>query len=373
MEPSELKTQELHINMGPQHPSTHGVLRVELVTDGEIVKRAIPHIGYLHRCFEKHAENIDYMGVMPFVDRMDYVASMNNDQTYAITVEKLLGIEVPKRAEYIRVIMAELNRISSHLLAVGTYGLDIGTFTPFFWCFRDRELILDIFEMASGARLLYNYLWIGGVWMDLTPGIEEKISEFCTYFEPKIAELDTLLSYNPIFIQRTANVGVIPLETALSYGLTGPNLRGSGKKWDLRRDEPYSVYPELDFDVQVGRGEQGTVGDCWDRYIVRVREMRESLKIVRQSLKQIPPGPHRATLRRVQPRAGEAYAKTENPRGELGFYIVSDGSLTPYRIKGKSPCFTSISALDEICRDAMIADVVAIIGSLDIVLGEVDR
>src|SRR3989338_8616711 len=232
----ELITQELTINMGPQHPSTHGVLRVELVTDGEIVKRAIPHIGYLHRCFEKHAENIDYMGVMPFVDRMDYVASMNNDIAYAMTVEKLLGVEVPKRAEYIRVIMAELNRIASHLLAVGTYGLDIGTFTPFMWAFRDREKILDIFEMASGARLLYNYLWIGGVWMDLTPGIEEKIQEFCDYFEPKIDELDTILSYNQIFINRTKNVGVIPLDLAISYGLTGPNLRGSGLKWDLRKN-----------------------------------------------------------------------------------------------------------------------------------------
>ena len=373
MTETTLQTQELRINMGPQHPSTHGVLRVELVTDGEIVKRAIPHIGYLHRCFEKHAENIDYMGVMPFVDRMDYVASMNNDMGYAMAVEKLMQVEIPKRAEYIRVIMAELNRIASHLLAIGTFGLDVGTFTPFMWCFRDRELILDIFEMTSGARLLYNYLWIGGVWMDLTPGIEEKIKEFCDYFEPKIDEIDTILSYNSIFIHRTANVGIISLDTAISYGLTGPNLRGSGKKWDLRKDEPYSVYPELEFDIPVGSGEQGTVGDCWDRYIVRVREMRESLKIVRQALKQIPEGLFRAPIRKVRPPAGEAYTKVENPRGELGFYIVSDGSLKPYRVKAKSPCFTAISCLDEVSRNEMIADVVAIIGSFDFVLGEVDR
>ena len=369
----ELKTQELTINMGPQHPSTHGVLRIELVTDGEICKKAVPHIGYLHRCFEKHAENIDYMGVMPFVDRMDYVASMNNDIAYAMAVEKLAKIEVPKRAEYIRVIMAELNRIASHLLAIGTYGLDIGTFTPFMWCFRDRELILDIFEMASGARLLYNYLWIGGVWQDLTPGIQEKIAEFCDYFEPKIDEVDTILSYNQIFINRTKNVGILPLELAINYGITGPNLRGSGKKWDLRKDEPYSVYPELEFDIPIGSGEQGAVGDCWDRYIVRVREMRESLKLVRQALKKLPEGPIRAKVPRVRPKPGEVFVKTENPRGELGFYIVSDGSLKPYRVKGKSPCFTSISCLDDLCKGAMIADVVAIIGSLDIVLGEVDR
>lgn len=369
----ELKTQYLTINMGPQHPSTHGVLRIELVTDGEVVKRAIPHIGYLHRCFEKHAENIDYMGVMPFVDRMDYVASMNNDQAYAMTIEKLAGIEVPKRGEYIRVIMVELNRIASHLLAVGTYGLDVGTFTPFMWCFRDRELVLDIFEMASGARLLYNYLWIGGVWMDLTPGIEEKISEFCAYFEPRIDELNTILSYNQIFIDRTKNVGILPLEMAINYGITGPNLRGSGKKWDLRKNEPYSVYPELEFDIPVGTGEQGTVGDCWDRYMVRVREMRESLRMVRQALKQLPQGPIRAKLSRIKPPPGEVYQRIENPRGELGFYVVSDGGLKPYRVKGKSPCFTSISCLDDLCEGHLIADVVAIIGSLDIVLGEVDR
>src|SRR3989344_9280778 len=302
-----LKTQELTINMGPQHPSTHGVLRIELVTDGEICERAIPHIGYLHRCFEKHAESIDYMGVMPFVDRMDYVASMNNDMAYAMAVEKLMQVEIPKRAEYIRVIMAELNRIASHLLAIGTYGLDIGTFTPFMWAFRDREKILDIFEMASGARLLYNYLWIGGVWQDLTPGIQEKIAEFCDYFEPKIDEVDTILSYNQIFINRTKNVGILPLELAINYGITGPNLRGSGKRGDLRKDEPYSIYPELEFDIPIGSGEQGAVGDCWDRYIVRVREMRESLKLVRQSIQKMPEGPIRANVSRIKPPPGEIY------------------------------------------------------------------
>ncbi|MBI4042300.1 MAG: NADH-quinone oxidoreductase subunit D [Deltaproteobacteria bacterium] len=368
-----LKTEDLTINMGPQHPSTHGVLRIQMVTDGEIVKKVTPYIGYLHRCFEKHSENVDYMGVMPYVDRLDYVASMNNDMTYAMAVEKLGGYQVPERAQYIRVIMAELNRIASHLLALGTYGLDVGAFTPFMWCFRDREKVLDIFEQVCGARLLYNYMFIGGVSHDLTPSMIEDIKEFCDYFEPKIDDLNQLLSYNQIFVERTANVGVIPLDVAISYGLTGPNLRGSGKKWDLRKNMPYSLYDRFDFDVPVGRGERGTVGDCWDRYMVRVREMGESLKIVRQAVAALPPGEIRAKLRLIKPPAGEIYFRTDNPRGELGFYIVSDGTPKPYRVKCKSPCFTSISILSEISPGCMVADLVAIIGSIDVVMGEVDR
>lgn len=369
-----LKTQELTINMGPQHPSTHGILRLEIITDGEMVRKCIPHIGYLHRCFEKHAENIDYAGVIPFVDRMDYVASMYNDFVYSMGVEKLLEAEVPERAEYIRVIVGELQRIASHLLAVGTYGLDVGTFTPFMWCFRDREKILDIFEMICGARLLYNYMYVGGVSKDITEGMIEKIKEFCDYCGPKIDELDTVLTYNKIFIDRTAGVGVIPLETAIQYALTGPNLRGSGKNWDLRKDMPYSIYERFDFDVPVGTGAQGEVGDCWDRYWVRVQEMRESLKIVKQAVNTIPSGDVRADLPRVlKPKSGEIYMRAEAPRGELGFYIVSDGTGTPYRVKGRSPCFAGVSALAHIIPGHMVADAVAILGSIDIVLGEVDR
>lgn len=371
---AELKTQEFQINMGPQHPSTHGVLRVILTTDGEIVTDTDVDIGYLHRCFEKHAENIDYMGVMPFVDRMDYLASMNNDFGWAMAVENLMGLEVPERAQYIRVIMAELNRIASHLVAIGTYGLDIGTFTPFMYAFRDREPILDIFEMASGARLLYNYLWIGGASGDLTPEMLSQILEFCDYFEQRLDAYDALLSDNQIFIDRTANIGIIPLDLALSYGLTGPNLRGSGMKWDLRKNEPYSIYDRFDFNVPVGSGEMGTTGDCWDRYIVRVREMTESLRIIRQACKQIPDGLYRGKVPKLlKPPPGEIYVRSETPRGELGFYVVSDGSLKPYRVKAKSPCFTAISALKDVARGSMIADLVVIIGSFDIVLGEIDR
>ena len=371
---AELKTQELIINMGPQHPSTHGVLRLEVTTDGEVISHVRPHIGYLHRCFEKHAENVDYMGVMPFVDRMDYVASMYNDFVYSMAVEKLMRVQVPERGEYVRVIIGELQRIASRLLAVGTYGLDVGTFTPFMWCFRDREKILDIFEMVCGARLLYNYMYIGGVSKDLTVGMLEKIKEFCEYLGPKIDELDTILTYNQIFIDRTAHVGVIPLDTAIQYALTGPNLRGSGKKWDLRKDETYSIYDRFEFDVPVGTGAQGTVGDCWDRYWVRVQEMRESLKIIKQAVNSLPQGIFRADLPRVlKPPVGEVYFRGEAPRGELGFYIVSDGSPTPFRVKGRSPCFAAISVLPEIIPGNPVADAVAILGSIDIVLGEVDR
>ena len=369
-----LKTDELLINMGPQHPSTHGVLRVVIKTDGEIVKEAIPEIGYLHRCFEKHAENVDYMGVAPFVDRMDYLASMNNAMGYAIAVERMMGVQVPRRAEYIRVIMAELQRIASHLMAFGTYALDMGAFTPFLYGFRDRERILDIFEMASGARLLYNYMWIGGTMRDITPAIVGKIKEFIAYFEPHIAEYNNLLSFNRIFIDRTKNVGILDLPTCYSYGLTGVMLRAAGMKWDLRKVTPYSIYPELDFEVPVGSGEQGTLGDCWDRYMVRMREVEQSLKMVGQLIDGIPQGEHRAKVPKIlKVPEGEGFSRTECPRGELSFYIVSDGGKTPYRVKVKSPCFLNISTLNEITRGAMVADLVATIGSLDIVLGEVDR
>jgi NADH-quinone oxidoreductase subunit D len=370
-----LRTEEMVLNMGPQHPSTHGVLRLELVVDGEIVVDVIPHIGYLHRCFEKHAEHMtNYQQVIPYCDRMDYVASMSMDFGYVLAVEKLLGIKVPERVEYIRVIMAELQRIASHLIAIGTYGLDIGAFTPFLWCFRDRERILDLFEMTCGARLLYNYMWVGGLSHDLPPGFVEKAKDFCQYFKPKIKELNDLLTYNEIFVKRTANVGVLPADVGINYGCSGPMLRGSGVNWDLRRNEPYSIYDRFDFEVQIGKGEMGTVGDCWDRYIVKVREMEQSVKIIEQALAQLPDGDvHSAIPKRIRPPVGEVYLRTETPRGELGYYIISDGSTSPYRVKARSPAFCNLSVIAEISRGAMIADMVAITGSIDIVLGEVDR
>jgi NADH-quinone oxidoreductase subunit D len=370
-----LKTEEMIINMGPQHPSTHGVLRLELVVDGEVVVEVIPHIGYLHRCFEKHCEHMaNYQQVIPYVDRLDYVAAMSNELGYVIAVEKLLKIQVPERVEYIRVIMAEFSRIVSHLIAIGTYGMDIGAFTPFLYCMRDREHVLDIFEETCGARLLYNYMWVGGLSHDVQPNFAEKVKAFCKYFRPNIAELNDLLSYNKIFIERTANVGVLPGDVALNYAVSGPTLRGSGVKWDLRKNDPYSVYGKLDFDIPVGKGLKGTVGDCWDRYMVRVHEMEQSVNIIEQAIDKLPAGDvHSAIPKRIRPEAGEVYGRTETPKGELGYYVVSDGTASPFRVKVKGPCFVNLSALPAMCRGAMIADIVAILGSVDIVLGEVDR
>ncbi len=371
-----LKTQEMVINMGPQHPSTHGVLRMELTLNGEIVTRAVPHIGYLHRCFEKHSEAMnDYNKVVPYVDRMDYVAAMNNELGYAIAMERLMDIQVNDRVEFIRVIMAELQRIASHLLAIGTFGLDIGAFTPFLYCFIEREKILDIFEKASGARLLYNYIWIGGLMNDVPADFKSDTAAFVKSFRPKIKELNDLLSHNKIFIDRTANVGVLPDKVAINYGVSGPSLRGSGVKWDLRKDDPYSIYDRFEFDVIAGQGEMGTVGDCWDRYIVRVWEMEESLKIIEQALDQMPDegDVQEAIPKKIRPPAGEIYCRTETPRGELGYYIISDKSTTPFRVKARAPSFVNLSVLPAISIGAMVADMVAIIGSIDIVLGEVDR
>jgi NADH-quinone oxidoreductase subunit D len=371
----ERQGDDLVLQMGPQHPSTHGVLRLELVLDGELVKHVRPHIGYLHRCFEKHAEAMTYPQVIPYTDRMDYLAAMSMELGYVLAVEKLMGLtDLPERLQYIRVIMAELQRIASHLLAIGTFGLDVGAITPFLWCFRDREKILDLFEWASGARLLYNYLWIGGVMQDLPAGFGGKVIEFLDYFEPRVQELNDLLSFNKIFIERTAHIGVLSPEVAISYGIGGPNLRGSGVKWDLRKEEPYGIYERFDFDVPIGTGEFGLLGAAWDRYMVRVREMLESIKILRQAIDQLPSGdPNGAMPRRIRPAEGDAYMRTESPRGEIGFYLVSDGSEQPYRCKGRSPCFTAISAVNEIGSGVLVADLVAIVGSLDIVLGEIDR
>ena len=370
-----IKTEEMVLNMGPQHPSTHGVLRLKIKTDGEIVSEIEPHIGYLHRCFEKHCENVTYEQVIPYVDRCDYLASMNNSHVWAMAVEKLMGIEIPERVEYIRVIMAELQRIASHLMAVGAMGLDLGGITPITYTFRDRERILDLFEYTCGARLLYNYIWIGGVAHDLPPNFVQHTRDFLDWFEPQIIEYDRLLTYNKIFIERTADVGVLPADVAINWGCTGPVLRASGVSWDLRRAGPYSIYDRFDFDVVVGKGEVGTVGDCWDRYWVRVEEMRQCIRIVRQALDQLPPDGdvHAAVPKKVRPPKGEIHFRAENPKGDLGFYIVSDGSPKPYRVKMRSPAFCNLSVINEIARGWMISDVIAVLGSLDIVLGEIDR
>jgi NADH-quinone oxidoreductase subunit D len=371
-----VRTEEMVINMGPQHPSTHGVLRLELVVDGEIVTDCIPHIGYMHRCFEKHCEHMtNYQQVIPYADRMDYCSAMTDELTFALAVERLLKIEVPERVEYIRVIMAELQRIASHLIAVGTYGIDSGAFTPFLYAFIDREKILDLFEMTCGARLLYNYIWIGGLSHDLPPGFIDRAKEFVKYFRKRIKMLNDLLSYNDIFIKRTANVGILPRNVALNYAVSGPQLRGSGVDWDLRRDDPYSVYSKLEWAPQVAKGETGTVGDCWSRYMVRMREMEQSIGMVEQALGHLPEGDVKSAIpKRIRPgKRHEIYVRTESSRGELGYYIISDGTTSPYRIKARSPSFVNLSVLPEIVKGAMIADVVLIAGSIDIVLGEVDR
>ena len=380
----ELKpfSDEMVLSMGPQHPSTHGVLRLELRLDGEIVREAIPHIGYLHRCFEKHAENLSYQQIVPFTDRMDYIAAMNQNWGFCLAVEELMSADpkfagVPERAEYLRILAGELNRIASHLLAFGTYGMDIGAFTPFLYAFRDREKILLLFEKLCGARLTYNYIRVGGVARDFPPGFLDDVREFIDYFEPKVDEYNALLTNNKIFLERTIGVAIMDEAMAISYGATGPNLRGAGRKWDLRKDEPYSIYDRFEFDIPVGEEipETGAVlGDCWNRYKVRMDEMKESVKIIRQVLDGgLPEGPIIAAMKAVRPPAGEVFSRSEAPRGELGFYIVSDGGVKPVRLKAKSPCFCALSALQELSRGLMIADIIAIIGSIDIVMGEVDR
>ncbi|HRE66463.1 MAG TPA: NADH-quinone oxidoreductase subunit D [Cyclobacteriaceae bacterium] len=381
---AKLRSEEMIINLGPQHPSTHGVLRLEVLSDGEIIKEVVPHIGYLHRCFEKHTESLPYNQIIPFVDRMDYLAAMNSEHAYAMGVERMLGItnQIPKRVEYIRVLVAELNRIASHLVGVGAYGLDLGAFTPFFWIMRDREHILRLLEWACGARMLYNYIWIGGLYYDLPVGFEQQCRAFITYFAPKAIELEQLLVDNKIFIDRTANVGVLPLNLAINCGATGPMLRGSGLRFDLRKVDGYSVYPEIDFEVPVGEGKMGTTGDCWDRTWVRVREIHESLHIISQCLDKLENeckrtrefDPQAIIPKKIRPQAQEIYVRAENPKGELGYYFRADGkSDIPFRCKVRACSFVNLSILPELCKGVLLADLIAILGSIDIVLGEVDR
>ncbi len=370
----EFETEEMVLNMGPQHPSTHGVIRFIVNTDGEVIRVARPDVGYLHRSIEKIAETLKYPQFMPYTDRIDYLAAMNCNMGYAMTVEKLAGIEAPPRAEYIRVIAAELNRIASHLIAVGTLGMDMGAVTPFTHAIRERETINDLMEALCGARLTFNFVRIGGVAKDLPAGFAEKTIEFLDHFVPVVDEYNRLISYNEIFVKRLANVAVISAQEAVDYGLVGPNLRASGVNWDLRRNESYSIYPELEFDVILGRGEKGKLGDCFDRYIARIKEMLESASIVRQCLAKIPDGPVQTKLpATLKVPEGEAYVRTESVRGELGYYIVSDGSDKPYRLKIRTGSFSAMSIVENVSKGLMIADLVALIGSLDVIAPEIDR
>lgn len=380
----QLKSEEMLISIGPQHPSTHGVLRLEVISDGEWVVDVVPHLGYLHRCFEKHAEALPYNQIIPYVDRLDYMAAMNSEHAYVIGVEKMMGLtgKLPKRIEYIRVLVAELNRLASHFVAVGTYGLDIGAYTPFLWLMRDREHIQRMLEWVSGARMLYNYVWVGGLFYDLPLGFEDKVAEFIPLVKKTLAEVMTLVEDNTIFIKRTANVGVLPLNLAINYGCTGPVLRGSGLAFDLRKVDAYSVYPELDFNVPVGEGKMGKTGDCWDRNHVRLQECLESIKLIEQCLAQLTSdhkrdrafNPQEFVPKKIRPAAMDVYVRAENPKGELGFFIRSDGySDIPTRMKVRACSFHHLSVIPALAKGAYLADLIAIIGSMDLVMGEVDR
>ncbi len=382
----DVRTDEMLVSMGPQHPSTHGVLRLVLKTDGEIVSEVAPHVGYLHRCAEKIGENVTTIQFIPYTDRMDYLAAMNMNLGYSLAVEKLCGMKIPEKAQVIRVLIAELNRIASHLVAMGTYGLDLGTFSPFLYAFREREMILDLFEEVCGARLTYSYITIGGVHDDLPVGWIGRLQEFLDYFEPRIREYHTLLTNNHIFIKRTANIGVLSKALALAYGCTGPMLRGSLDRrhndhaWDLRKLEPYCGYETYDFEVPIPPFEHAphdaVIGDCWHRYYVRMIEVVNSMKIIRQAIERYATasGSHRVELpKHLHP--GEAYLETECPRGQMGFYVVGRNTKeqVPLRVRARSSCMANLSVCHELCRNCLIADVPAIVGSIDIVMGEIDR
>ncbi len=391
---AERQIRNYSMNFGPQHPAAHGVLRLVLELDGEIVDRADPHIGLLHRGTEKLIEHKTYLQAVPYFDRLDYVAPMNQEHAFALAVEKLLGIEAPPRAQYIRVLYSEIGRILNHLLNISTYALDVGAMTPFLWLFEEREVLMEFYERVSGARMHAAYFRPGGVYRDMPAGLAEDILAFVERFPQVIDDTETLLTENRIFRQRTVDIGVITGEQALDLGFSGSCLRASGLPWDLRRSRPYDAYAEMDFDVPIGKN-----GDCFDRYLVRMEEMRQSLSIIRQALDRMPEGrvmvednkiapPRRGEMKNsmeslihhfklftegyhVPP--GETYTAVEAPKGEFGVYLVSDGSNKPYRCKIRAPGFAFLQALDFLSRGHMLADVVAVIGSLDIVFGEIDR
>jgi len=389
-------SETMTINMGPQHPSTHGVLRLVLELDGEVVVKATPHIGFLHRGIEKLSEHRTYHQVLPLTDRLDYLAPMHNNLGYVLAVEKLLGLTdaIPERAQVVRVLLAELTRLKSHLVWLACHALDIGAMTVFIYCFREREHIMGFYEKLSGARMTSNYFRVGGLSADLPDGIEQEIRQFANDMPAHIETYEGLLTGNKIWQKRIQGVGMISAEDAIDLGVTGPSLRGSGVDWDLRRDEPYSGYENYDFEVAVADG-----CDTWARYIVRLKEMRESCKIIHQALDKLKPGPILADAPKVclppkqdvvntieglihhfkiitegfKPEPGEVYVGVENPKGEVGFYLVSDGSPRPYRMKIRPASFINLQALPKMVEGSLIADVVAVIGTLDIVLGEIDR
>ncbi len=360
---------ELTVSMGPQHPSTHGVLQVKLKLDGERVIDAECVIGYLHRGVEKLGEHQTYGQFVPTLDRMDYIAAVSNCLGYCETIEKLLGITAPPRAQYIRVLMTELNRITSHLLWLGTHALDIGAMTVFLYAFREREEILKIFENYCGARLTTHMFRIGGTQYELYEGFHDQVRTSIKDFPKKVDEYETLLTQNRIWIGRTRGVGAISAKAAIDIGLTGPALRGSGVNWDLRKAKPYAVYSDFEFDIPTG-----STGDTYDRYMVRMEEMRQSARIVSQAVEKIPDGPLMAKLSKIiKPPVGDIYHSIESPKGELGYYIVSDNSTMAYRARVRPPSFVNLQALKQMVKGHMVADVVAVIGTLDIVLGEIDR
>ena len=393
--PPEFAPDRISISMGPSHPSTHGVLRLQLELDGEVVTKADPVVGYLHRGDEKIAENMTYNQFVPYTDRLDYLAPLANNMAYAIAVERLAKLEVPPRCQAIRVITAELARISSHLMGLGAYAIDVGAWTVFLYTFGEREKLYRLFEELTGARFTTSYTRIGGLARDIPGGWLGHVAKFCDEFPPILEETMKLLTRNKIFMDRTVGIGVISREDAIAYGLTGPNARGSGVPLDLRKDRPYSGYGQYDFDVPIGTG-----GDCYDRYLVRGEEMRQSVRIVRQAVEKFPEGPwFAADARKIfappkdkiltsmeeliqnfmlvtegpQMPAGEVYFEAENPKGVLGFYIVSKGGGVPWRLKIRSPSFCNLSILPKVCVGALLADIVAILGSFDFVMGECDR
>ena len=415
----DVRTDEMLVNMGPQHPSTHGVLRLVLRTDGEVISEVTPHLGYLHRCAEKIGENVTPIQFIPYTDRMDYLAAMNMNLGYSLAIEKLAGLQVPEKARIIRVLICEMNRIASHLVGMGAYGLDLGSISPFMYAFREREHILDLFEDVCGARLTYSYLTIGGAHDDLPPGWNERCRNFLKYFKPRIPEYHDLLTNNHIFVKRTAGIGILSKEMALSYGCTGPMLRGSLDRtkgdpdWDLRKTEPYSGYEQYQFDIPIPPFDtaprDAVIGDCWHRFYIRMLEVIESIKIAEQAMDKYdalhaegekvkaelgpeamkdPKGPVAVKLaelmrtkysHRVEPPrnlpAGECYVETECPRGQMGFHVVGRATKenVPLRVRAKSSCFCNLSVAGELCKGCLIADVPAIVGSVDVVMGEIDR
>ncbi len=391
---AEAQIKSFTMNFGPQHPAAHGVLRLVLEMDGEVVERADPHIGLLHRGTEKLIEYKTYLQAVPYFDRLDYVSPMCMEHSYALAVEKLMGIEPPARAKYIRVLYAEITRILNHLLNLTAFALDVGAITPLLWAFEEREKLMEFYERVSGARLHAAYFRPGGVHEDLPAGLADDIRAWAAQFPARIDDLERLLTENRIFKQRTVDIGRISASDALDWGLTGPMLRASGVPWDLRKAQPYDVYESMDFDIPVGKH-----GDCWDRYLVRMEEMRQSLRIINQALDQMPGGPIKINDRKVSPPPrgemknsmealihhfklytegyhvppGETYTATEAPKGEMAVYLVADGTNRPYRCKIRCPDFAFLQATDFIGKGHMLADIVAIIGSMDIVFGSIDR